>query len=128
MYRPNNLSRFFALVSAAILLCAPWTSPAQAPAVQEPPAVPAAQQPPAQPPPVQAPPAVPAAQQPPAQPLTPEQEGDLLLNQKRYQAAIAAYDKIDKIRGMELTVVTTAKTDNQAAMLLEMLGMPFRKG
>ena len=39
-----------------------------------------------------------------------------------------AYDKIDKIRGMELTVVTTAKTDNQAAVLLEMLGMPFRKG
>ncbi|NLG98057.1 MAG: 50S ribosomal protein L5 [Chloroflexi bacterium] len=37
------------------------------------------------------------------------------------------YDKIDKIRGMEITIVTTAKTDEQAAVLLEMLGMPFRK-
>jgi large subunit ribosomal protein L5 len=39
-----------------------------------------------------------------------------------------SYDKIDKVRGMELTIVTTAKNDNEAAMLLEMLGMPFRKG
>lgn len=38
------------------------------------------------------------------------------------------YDKIDKIRGMEITIVTTAPSDNQAYMLLEMLGMPFRKG
>jgi large subunit ribosomal protein L5 len=37
------------------------------------------------------------------------------------------YDKIDKIRGMEITIVTSAKTDEQAARLLEMLGMPFRK-
>lgn len=37
------------------------------------------------------------------------------------------YDKIDKIRGMEITIVTTAKTDEQAATLLDMLGMPFRK-
>jgi large subunit ribosomal protein L5 len=37
------------------------------------------------------------------------------------------YDKIDKIRGMEITIVTTAKNDEQAAQLLEMLGMPFRK-
>lgn len=37
------------------------------------------------------------------------------------------YDKIDKIRGMEITIVTTAQTDDQAALLLEMLGMPFRK-
>jgi len=39
-----------------------------------------------------------------------------------------SYDKIDKVRGMEMTIVTTAKNDNEAAMLLEMLGMPFRKG
>ncbi len=39
-----------------------------------------------------------------------------------------AYDKIDKIRGMEITIVTSAKTDDHAAALLEMLGMPFRKG
>lgn len=37
------------------------------------------------------------------------------------------YDKIDKIRGMEITIVTSAKNDEQAAQLLEMLGMPFRK-
>lgn len=38
-----------------------------------------------------------------------------------------SYDKIDKIRGMELTIVTTANTDDQAAVLLGLLGMPFRK-
>jgi large subunit ribosomal protein L5 len=38
------------------------------------------------------------------------------------------YDKVDKVRGMEITIVTTAQTDDQAAVLLEMLGMPFRKG
>jgi large subunit ribosomal protein L5 len=38
------------------------------------------------------------------------------------------YDKIDKIRGMEITIVTTATNDDQAAALLEMFGMPFRKG
>ncbi len=38
------------------------------------------------------------------------------------------YDKIDKVRGMEITVVTSARSDDQAAELLEMLGMPFRKG
>jgi large subunit ribosomal protein L5 len=38
------------------------------------------------------------------------------------------YDKIDKVRGMEVTIVTTAQTDEQARALLQMLGMPFRKG
>ena len=38
------------------------------------------------------------------------------------------YDKIDKVRGMEITIVTNAQSDDQAALLLEMLGMPFRKG
>lgn len=37
------------------------------------------------------------------------------------------YDKIDKLRGMEVTIVTTAKTDDQARMLLKLLGMPFSK-
>jgi large subunit ribosomal protein L5 len=37
------------------------------------------------------------------------------------------YDKIDKLRGMEVTIVTTAKTDDQARALLQMLGMPFKK-
>lgn len=35
------------------------------------------------------------------------------------------YDKIDKIRGMEVTIVTTAKTDEEGRRLLSMLGMPF---
>jgi len=38
------------------------------------------------------------------------------------------YDKIDKVRGMEISIVTTAKTDEHASALLQMLGMPFRKG
>jgi large subunit ribosomal protein L5 len=37
------------------------------------------------------------------------------------------FDKIDKVRGMEITIVTTAQTDDQARRLLTMLGMPFRK-
>jgi large subunit ribosomal protein L5 len=37
------------------------------------------------------------------------------------------YDKVDKVRGMEITVVTTAGSDDQAVKLLELLGMPFRK-
>jgi len=35
------------------------------------------------------------------------------------------YDKIDKIRGMDITFVTTAKTDEEARELLKLLGMPF---
>jgi large subunit ribosomal protein L5 len=38
------------------------------------------------------------------------------------------FDKVDKVRGMEITIVTTAPTDDQAALLLQLLGMPFRKG
>ncbi|MBQ9313891.1 MAG: 50S ribosomal protein L5 [Clostridia bacterium] len=37
------------------------------------------------------------------------------------------YDKIDKIRGMDIIFVTTAKTDEEAKALLELLGMPFSK-
>ncbi|GAB6934792.1 MAG: 50S ribosomal protein L5 [Calditerricola sp.] len=37
------------------------------------------------------------------------------------------YDKVDKIRGMDVCIVTTAKTDEEARELLEQLGMPFRK-
>jgi len=37
------------------------------------------------------------------------------------------YDKIDKIRGMNITIVTTAKTDDEAKLLLTNLGLPFRK-
>ena len=35
------------------------------------------------------------------------------------------YDKIDKIRGFEVTLVTTAPNDQQGRRLIEMLGMPF---
>ncbi|MGD8760009.1 MAG: 50S ribosomal protein L5 [Anaerolineales bacterium] len=37
------------------------------------------------------------------------------------------YDKIDKIRGLEATIVTTAPDDEQGRRLLEMLGVPFRR-
>ncbi len=37
------------------------------------------------------------------------------------------YDKIEKIRGMNITVVTSARNDEEARQLLEQLGMPFRK-
>ena len=37
------------------------------------------------------------------------------------------YDKIDKIRGMDIIFVTTAKTDEEAKELLTLFGMPFRK-
>jgi large subunit ribosomal protein L5 len=37
------------------------------------------------------------------------------------------YDKVDKVRGMQVTIVTTAKNDQEGRKLLELLGMPFRK-
>lgn len=37
------------------------------------------------------------------------------------------YDKIDKVRGMDIVIVTTAKTDEEARELLEQMGMPFAK-
>ncbi len=37
------------------------------------------------------------------------------------------YDKIDKVRGMNITICTTAETDNDGRALLEALGLPFRK-
>ena len=37
------------------------------------------------------------------------------------------YDKIDRVRGLEVTVVTTAETDEEARELLRLLGMPFRR-
>ncbi len=38
------------------------------------------------------------------------------------------YEKVDKVRGMEITIVTSAQTDEQARVMLGLLGMPFRKG
>ncbi len=38
------------------------------------------------------------------------------------------YAKVDKIRGMNVTIVTTARTDDEARELLKQLGMPFRQG
>jgi large subunit ribosomal protein L5 len=37
------------------------------------------------------------------------------------------YDKIDKVRGLEVSIVTTAKTDEEGRSLLELLGMPFSR-
>ena len=37
------------------------------------------------------------------------------------------YDMIDQIRGMDIIIVTTAKTDEESKALLELLGMPFKK-
>ena len=37
------------------------------------------------------------------------------------------YDKVDKVRGMDIIVVTTAETDEEARELLTQFGMPFKK-
>jgi large subunit ribosomal protein L5 len=37
------------------------------------------------------------------------------------------YDKIDKVRGMEITIVTTAHTDEEGRHLLQLMGMPFKR-
>ena len=37
------------------------------------------------------------------------------------------YDKIDKLRGMEVTIVTTANSDDHARLMLQLMGMPFKK-
>ncbi len=37
------------------------------------------------------------------------------------------YEKVDKVRGMEITIVTSAQNDEQARTMLALLGMPFRK-
>lgn len=37
------------------------------------------------------------------------------------------YDKVDKVRGMEISIVTTARTDEEARRLLKLMGMPFKK-
>ncbi len=37
------------------------------------------------------------------------------------------YDKIDKLRGMEITIVSTARSDDEGRTLLQLFGMPFRK-
>jgi large subunit ribosomal protein L5 len=36
------------------------------------------------------------------------------------------YPKVDKLKGMNVTIVTTARTDDQSRALLKHLGMPFR--
>lgn len=37
------------------------------------------------------------------------------------------YDKVDRVRGMEISIVTTARTDEEGRRLLDLLGMPFKK-
>jgi len=36
------------------------------------------------------------------------------------------YDKIDKVKGMNIVIVTNAKTDDEARQLLKLMGVPFR--
>jgi len=36
------------------------------------------------------------------------------------------YDKVDKVKGLNITIVTSAKTDEEGRLLLALLGMPFR--
>lgn len=38
-----------------------------------------------------------------------------------------SYDKVDQVRGMNVSIVTTARTDEEAHALLQLLGMPFRE-
>ena len=38
-----------------------------------------------------------------------------------------SYEKVEKVRGMDVIIVTTAKTDKEAYSLLSLLGMPFAK-
>ncbi len=38
------------------------------------------------------------------------------------------YDKVDRVRGLEVSIITTARTDEEGRRLLELLGMPFTKG
>ncbi len=38
------------------------------------------------------------------------------------------YDKVDKIRGLQITIVTTAPNNEEARCLLELMGMPFKRG
>jgi large subunit ribosomal protein L5 len=38
------------------------------------------------------------------------------------------YDKVDKIRGLEVSIITTARTNDEGRRLLELLGMPFSRG
>lgn len=37
------------------------------------------------------------------------------------------YDKVDKLRGMEISIVTTARTDEEGRQLLKLMGMPFKR-
>ena len=37
------------------------------------------------------------------------------------------YDRVDKVRGLQVTIVTTARTDDEGRRLLELLGMPFAR-
>ena len=37
------------------------------------------------------------------------------------------YDKVDKMRGMEITIVTTAKSDEEARRMLALMNMPFKR-
>ena len=44
-----------------------------------------------------------------------------------YQSTTFEYDKVDKVRGMDIIFVTTANTDEEARELLTLMGAPFAK-
>ena len=45
----------------------------------------------------------------------------------RLRIVLKDYDKINKVRGMDIVIVTTANTNEEAKALLEEMGMPFKK-
>ena len=51
----------------------------------------------------------------------------LRLAKEKSQAETINYDKVDKVRGMTVTITTTATTNEHARALLAEMGMPFRK-
>ena len=49
-----------------------------------------------------------------------------MMEEETTQWVLKNNDKIDKLRGMDIIFVTTAKTDEEARELLKLLGMPFK--
>ncbi len=50
-----------------------------------------------------------------------------LVSRSRISSLRIQYDRIDKVRGMDVMIVTTAKTDEEARELLTQFNMPFKK-
>ena len=50
-----------------------------------------------------------------------------ILKQEGYVEDVAVADRVENPKGLNITIVTTAQTDREGKMLLDQLGMPFRK-